>query len=78
MKWIEIGINWNNTKFYIPDESKYDWFYQGLIENIPLCCIMFFCFEWWTIKEKIPEYWKVKNFDEAIKCPSCIAKLILQ
>jgi len=59
----------------IPDESKYDWFYLGFIYKIPICCILFFCFEWQSIKQKIPEYSNIMQDENFIKCPECVCRL---
>lgn len=57
----------------IPDESKYDWFLIGLKERYPICCILFFSFEWQIIKQTFHEY-NIINHNGYVRCPNCIKK----
>ena len=69
---LQTSLIWDKQKLV----SNY--FKHGLNSNIPICCILFFMYEWQNIKKSIPEYLelmhKITNNEGVILCPDCIVK----
>ena len=61
--------------------GKYRWFWTGIKDGIPLCCISFFEYSWIGIKSKIPQYGQtmteITNNQGVILCPDCLVKKII-
>ena len=55
------------------DESKYDWFLQGLKSDFDLCCIFFFMHPWHNIDKEIKHDWTSIS-SGYIPCPDCLVK----
>ncbi len=57
-------------------------FWRGIKHKINPCCIMFFSFEWDTIRNHNDDYAKtmsnITNQDGIVLCPSCIIKKIIK
>ena len=57
------------------DESKYDWFRQGLLSGFDMCCIFWFLHPWHSLDKEIKHDW-TSTGDGYIPCPDCLVRLM--